>query len=94
MDDIYTYGIHLEMNKSNVGVANGDVDFDVYLIAGQDGKIHVFYDVKDSARHNYTSWGSPNYAYRQDGIDFYFGLLGDGSYTTDVRIIAKNSSGA
>lgn len=49
MDNAYTYGLHFEMDmKQKPGLyTNRDTRYDVYMVCGQDGKMHVFVDVKD-----------------------------------------------
>jgi len=93
MDPIYTYGVHLKGNKASRNDA--DVSYDVYLIAGQDGKIHFFYSVKDSVRVNKKT-SEITAAFRQDGVDFWYDsqFRGNGTVNADVRIIAVNSNGA
>ena len=49
MDNAYTYGLRFEMDmveKPSL-YTNRDTNYDVYMVMGQDGKMHVFVDVHD-----------------------------------------------
>ena len=90
MDSAYTYGLHLTEGIADNGIKQTKypVTFDAYIVAGQDGRLHVFAEITDSS---YSV--SPSTYYHKDGFDFWYGFGGNGA-TTDVRFIAVNSSGS
>ena len=49
MDAAYTYGLRFEMDMVQTPTLyeNRDTGYDVYMVMGQDGKMHVFVDVHD-----------------------------------------------
>ena len=49
MDNAYTYGLHFELDlpENKSAYTNVDTTYDVYLVNGQDGKMHVYVKVLD-----------------------------------------------
>jgi len=83
-DTAYSYGLHFKSDKADNG--SNDASFEVWLVAGQDGKIHVFYEITDNYYFTTETKGWNNY--RQDGADFWYGFTTPGVVDADVRIKA------
>ena len=90
MDPAYTYGIHLKSTHVNNTTQNNSypISFDAYIVGGQDGKIHVYATVYDSARYV----GAYIQEWRQDCFDFWYYNFTTNSSTGNVRFAAKSST--
>ena len=85
----YFGGIHLQgkYTSNDAAFAKNKASYDVWMVAGTDGLLHVLYEVVDD---DITYLNPNNYHYRNDCADLYYDWGNDGTIAgNSIRISAK-----